>query len=106
MGMEKYLHKSAADSFFRIALIVAALTLVGAVLILSLPAPHPKAVNYVDAVREHPRLIRWLIPIILFTAPSGIIFFNLDSFIWCIGPTERRLRPRLLLFRPDRIFPI
>ncbi len=54
MGMEKYLHKSAADSFFRIALIVAALTLVGAVLILSLPAPHPKAVNYVDAVREHP----------------------------------------------------
>ncbi|NDV27661.1 PDZ domain-containing protein [Desulfovibrio sp. JC010] len=54
MGMDKYLHKSAANSFFRITLIIAALTVTGAVLILSLPAPHPKAVNYVDATREHP----------------------------------------------------
>jgi|GEM_PF-4333466 hypothetical protein len=54
MGMSKYLHKNAADAFFRIALIVAALTLVGAALILALPAPQPRAVNYVDATREHP----------------------------------------------------
>ncbi|TIH18118.1 PDZ domain-containing protein [Marinifilum sp. JC120] len=54
MGMERYLHKNAADAFFRIALIVAALTLVGAVLILSLPAPHPQVRNHVDATREHP----------------------------------------------------
>lgn len=54
MSMQKYLHKNAANSFFRIALIVAALTLTGAVVILALPAPHPKAVNYVDATRDLP----------------------------------------------------
>jgi len=54
MGMEKYLHKSAANSLFRIAVIVAALTVTGAVIILALPAPHPKAVNYVDATRDIP----------------------------------------------------
>ncbi len=54
MSMGKYLHKSAADAFFRITFIVAALTLTGAVLIFSLPAPHAKTENYVDAPREHP----------------------------------------------------
>ncbi|WP_419781845.1 PDZ domain-containing protein [Maridesulfovibrio sp.] len=39
---------------FRIAMIVAALTVAGAAIILALPAPHPKAVNYVDATREIP----------------------------------------------------
>ena len=54
MSMEKYLHKSAADAFMRIMLIVAALTLTGAVLILALPASHARTLNYVDATREHP----------------------------------------------------
>ncbi|WP_420250895.1 MULTISPECIES: PDZ domain-containing protein [unclassified Maridesulfovibrio] len=54
MGMEKYLHKAAADAFFRRALIVASLTLLGALIILSLPEPQPRAVNYVDATRDLP----------------------------------------------------
>ncbi|WP_320006590.1 PDZ domain-containing protein [Maridesulfovibrio sp.] len=54
MGLEKYLHKNAADSFLRIAIIIAVLTVSGAVVILVLPAPHPKAINYVDATRDIP----------------------------------------------------
>ncbi|WP_421899523.1 PDZ domain-containing protein [Maridesulfovibrio sp.] len=54
MVMEKYLHKTAADAFTRLALIVAALTLLGALVIFSLPEPHPRAVNYVDATRDLP----------------------------------------------------
>ncbi|WP_320173363.1 PDZ domain-containing protein [Maridesulfovibrio sp.] len=52
--MEKYLHKAAADVFFRLALIVACLTLLGSLIILSLPEPQPGAVNYVDATRDIP----------------------------------------------------